>query len=36
VRDRFGNHWYIATPLGAQSLAAALRTVTPAIHLKGR
>jgi PhnB protein len=35
VRDRFGNHWYIATPLGSQSLATALRTVTPALHLKG-
>jgi hypothetical protein len=35
VRDRFGNHWYIATPLGSRSLATALRTVTPALHLKG-
>jgi uncharacterized glyoxalase superfamily protein PhnB len=35
VRDRFGNHWYIATPLGPQSLAASLRTVTPVLHVKG-
>ena len=35
VRDPFGNHWYIATPLGPQSLAAALGTVTPVLHLKG-
>jgi len=34
VRDRFGNHWYIATPLGPQSLASALRTVTPALHME--
>ena len=32
VADRFGNHWYIATPLGAQSVAGALRTVTPFLH----
>lgn len=35
VRDRFGNQWFIATPLGAQSLATALRTVTPALHVEG-
>jgi uncharacterized glyoxalase superfamily protein PhnB len=35
VRDPFGNHWYIATSLGPQSLATALRTVTPVLHLKG-
>jgi uncharacterized glyoxalase superfamily protein PhnB len=35
VSDPFGNHWYIATPLGPQSLATALRTVTPVLHLKG-
>jgi PhnB protein len=35
VRDPFGNHWYLATPLGPQSLATALRTVTPVLHLKG-
>jgi uncharacterized glyoxalase superfamily protein PhnB len=34
VRDSFGNHWYIAAPLGPQSLAAALRTVTPALHVR--
>ena len=31
VSDPFGNHWYIATPLGPDSLANALRTVTPAL-----
>jgi PhnB protein len=35
VSDPFGNHWYIATALGPQSLASALRTVTPVLHLKG-
>jgi uncharacterized glyoxalase superfamily protein PhnB len=35
VRDPFGNHWYIATALGPQSLATALRAVTPVLHLKG-
>jgi uncharacterized glyoxalase superfamily protein PhnB len=35
VRDPFGNHWYIATPLGSHSLATALRTVTPALHVRG-
>jgi PhnB protein len=32
VADRFGNHWYIATPLGPHSVASALRTVTPFLH----
>jgi PhnB protein len=31
VTDPFGNHWYIASPLGPDSLANALRTVTPAL-----
>jgi uncharacterized glyoxalase superfamily protein PhnB len=31
VTDPFGNHWYIASPLGPNSLATALRTVTPAL-----
>lgn len=35
VRDPFGNHWYIATPLGPESVAGALRTVTPFLHAKG-
>ena len=34
ARDRFGNHWYIATPLGPQSVASALRTVTPMLHVR--
>ena len=32
VADRFGNHWYISTPLGPDSVAGALRTVTPFLH----
>jgi uncharacterized glyoxalase superfamily protein PhnB len=34
VSDPFGNHWYIATPIGAQSVASASRTVTPVLHLE--
>jgi len=32
VADPYGNHWYIATALGPQSLGHALRTVTPYLH----
>jgi uncharacterized glyoxalase superfamily protein PhnB len=32
VKDAYGNHWYIATPLGPESLAHSLRTVTPYLH----
>ena len=32
VRDAYGNHWYISTPLGPQSVGHALRTVTPFLH----
>jgi uncharacterized glyoxalase superfamily protein PhnB len=32
VRDPFGNHWYVATPLGPQSLAVGARTVTAVLH----
>jgi PhnB protein len=35
VSDPFGNRWYIATALGPQSLANALRTVTPVLHVEG-
>ena len=35
VADAFGNHWYISTPLGAQSVAGALPTVTPVLHARG-
>jgi PhnB protein len=35
VSDPSGNHWYIATPLGPQSLATALGTVTPVLLLEG-
>jgi PhnB protein len=34
VADPFGNHWHIATPLGPESVASALRTVTPFLHAK--
>jgi len=32
VADPFGNRWYIATPTRPDSLASALRTVTPVLH----
>ena len=32
IRDPYGNHWYIAHPLGAESLGSHLRTVTPYLH----
>ena len=32
VADPYGNHWYIATALGPQSLGHSLRTVTPYLH----
>ena len=32
IRDPYGNHWYIATPLGPESLGHALGTVTPYLH----
>ena len=32
IRDAYGNHWYIGTPLGPQSVAHALRSVTPFLH----
>jgi len=35
VRDPFGNHWYISRPLGPESVAGALRTVTPFLHADG-
>lgn len=35
VRDAFGNHWYIGTPLGPQSVMHSLRTVTPFLHARG-
>jgi PhnB protein len=34
IRDAYGNHWYIATPLGPQSVAHALRSVTPFLHAR--
>jgi uncharacterized glyoxalase superfamily protein PhnB len=34
IRDAYGNHWYIATALGPQSLGHALRTVTPYLHTR--
>jgi PhnB protein len=35
VRDGFGNHWYIATSLGATPVPERLRTVTPYVHPRG-
>ena len=32
IKDVFGNHWYIASPLGPESFGHALRTVTPFLH----
>ena len=32
IKDAYGNHWYIASPLGPDSLARAVRTVTPFLH----
>jgi PhnB protein len=34
VADKFGNHWYIATPLKGQSLPEGLRDVTPYLALE--
>ncbi len=33
VRDAFGNHWFIATYLGASYVPEGLRTVTPFLHV---
>lgn len=35
VRDRCGNHWYIATHQGAGHKPAGLRSVTPYLHARG-
>lgn len=35
VRDRFGNHWYIATRFSDQPPLPGLRTVTPYFHPRG-
>lgn len=32
IKDAYGNHWYIASPLGPDSFAHALRTLTPYLH----
>jgi uncharacterized glyoxalase superfamily protein PhnB len=32
IRDPYGNHWYIAHPLGPESLGSHLRSVTPYLH----
>ncbi|HVA72022.1 MAG TPA: VOC family protein [Candidatus Limnocylindrales bacterium] len=34
VKDRFGNHWYIATPKGWTPKPGQLRTVQPYLHLR--
>ena len=35
IKDRFGNHWYIATAFGASHVPAGRRSVTPFIHPRG-
>ena len=35
VKDRFGNHWYIATHLGPTHVPEGRRTVTPFLHPRG-
>jgi uncharacterized glyoxalase superfamily protein PhnB len=35
VQDAFGNHWYIATQLGASPVPPGYRTVTPYVHPRG-
>jgi PhnB protein len=35
IKDPFGNHWYIATPLGGSHVPDGLRTVTPFVHPPG-
>ena len=32
IKDAFGNHWYIASPLGPESFGHVLGTVTPFLH----
>jgi PhnB protein len=32
VKDAFGNHWYLASPLAGQSMPEGLGTVTPCLH----
>jgi PhnB protein len=32
VKDAFGNHWYLATPLAGQSIPEGLGSVTPYLH----
>jgi PhnB protein len=35
VMDAFGNHWYIATAIGASYVPEGRRTVTPFVHPRG-
>jgi PhnB protein len=35
VKDRFGNHWYIATALGPSPVPEGRRTITPFLHPRG-
>jgi PhnB protein len=35
VKDTLGNHWYIATRLGKESVPAGLRAVTPYLQVQG-
>lgn len=32
VKDAFGNHWYLATPLAGRSIPEGLHSVTPYLH----
>jgi PhnB protein len=32
VKDAFGNHWYLATPLAGRSIPEGLRSITPYLH----
>ena len=35
LKDRFGNHWYVATAFGASHVPNGRRTVTPFLHVRG-
>jgi PhnB protein len=35
LKDRFGNHWYVATAFGASHVPDGRRTVTPLLHVRG-
>ena len=35
LKDRFGNHWYVATAFGASHVPDGRSTVTPFLHVRG-